>query len=69
MAAATAQTTFSEDQYGKKVDRCVTDTLVKAGNLCFLFNSIIQNIAMCYFNKIMAILCKSWHDMRWHQQI
>lgn len=22
---------FSEDQLGKKVDRCITDTLVKAG--------------------------------------
>lgn len=22
---------FSEDQYGKKIDRCITDTLVKAG--------------------------------------
>lgn len=34
--AATASVTggsgsFSEDQLGKKVDRCITDTLVKAG--------------------------------------
>lgn len=23
---------FSEDEFGKKVDRCLTDTLVKGGN-------------------------------------
>lgn len=35
MAAAASVTggsgTFSEDQFGKKFDRCITDTLVKAG--------------------------------------
>lgn len=27
----TKGSSFSEDQFGKKVDRCITDTLVKAG--------------------------------------
>lgn len=31
MASVTAGKSFSEDQFGKKVDRCITDTLVKAG--------------------------------------
>lgn len=34
--AATASVTggsgsYAEDQFGKKIDRCITDTLVKAG--------------------------------------
>lgn len=33
MASVTAGKSFSEDQFGKKVDRCITDTLVKAGTL------------------------------------
>lgn len=33
MASVTAGKSFSEDQFGKKVDRCITDTLVKAGML------------------------------------
>ena len=24
---------FSEDEFGKKIDRCLTDTLIKAGNI------------------------------------
>lgn len=30
-ASVTGGSSFSEDQFGKKVDRCITDTLVKAG--------------------------------------
>lgn len=33
MASVTAGKSFSEDQFGKKVDRCITDTLIKAGTL------------------------------------
>lgn len=31
MAEKTAVKTFGEDEYGKKLDRCLTDTLIKAG--------------------------------------
>lgn len=31
MASVTKGAAFSEDQFGRKVDRCITDTLVKAG--------------------------------------
>lgn len=31
MVAVANNNTFSEDQIGKKIDRCITDTLVKAG--------------------------------------
>lgn len=31
MVAVADKNTFSEDQFGKKIDRCITDTLVKAG--------------------------------------
>lgn len=31
MAAATTQSTYSEDKFGKTIDRCITDTLIKAG--------------------------------------
>ncbi|XP_055315046.1 MICOS complex subunit Mic10-like [Sitodiplosis mosellana] len=38
MASVTA---FSEDQFGKKLDRCITDTLVKAGG-GFLIGSVVS---------------------------
>lgn len=31
MAEKTAVKTFGEDEYGKKLDRCLKDTLIKAG--------------------------------------
>lgn len=31
--AVVKESSFAEDQFGKKVDRCITDTLVKAGKL------------------------------------
>lgn len=31
MAAEVQKKSFAEDQFGEKVDRCLTDTLVKAG--------------------------------------
>lgn len=31
MASKTNLTSISEDQFGQKVDRCITDTLIKAG--------------------------------------
>lgn len=31
MVTVVDKSTFSEDQFGKKIDRCITDTLVKAG--------------------------------------
>lgn len=34
-ASVTKGSSFSEDQFGKKVDRCLTDTLVKAGTYNF----------------------------------
>lgn len=36
MASVTKGSAFSEDQFGKKIDRCVTDTLVKTGMICSL---------------------------------
>lgn len=33
MVVVADKNTFSEDQFGKKIDRCITDTLVKAGML------------------------------------
>lgn len=31
MADKSAVKTFGEDEYGRKLDRCLTDTLIKAG--------------------------------------
>lgn len=31
MASAQTKTIFSEDEFGRKLDRCVTDTLIKGG--------------------------------------
>lgn len=35
MASVTGANAFSEDQFGKKIDRCITDTIVKAGTYTF----------------------------------
>lgn len=40
MAAVVEKNTFSEDQFGKKVDRCITDTLVKAGRFPNSHNNV-----------------------------
>lgn len=35
MAVEIPKKTFAEDQFGEKVDRCLTDTLVKAGMIFY----------------------------------
>lgn len=49
MVALAEKNSFAEDQFGKKVDRCITDTLVKAGKL---FINECENIS--------SRLCKTW---------
>lgn len=53
MASVTAGSSFSEDQFGKKVDRCITDTLVKAGT----FNNKIDN------SNFFHLLCKTSNEI------
>lgn len=50
--AATASVTagsgsYSEDQFGKKIDRCITDTLVKAGMYEKIRNEKFARILLC----------------------
>lgn len=33
---------FSEDEFGKKLDRCLTDTLIKGGKYSWLYNMNIS---------------------------
>lgn len=42
MASVTEGSAFSEDQFGKKVDRCITDTLVKAGMYITIYMQIYK---------------------------
>lgn len=37
-------TNFSEDVFGRKIDRCLTDTIVKGGELMVDFVPILHNL-------------------------
>lgn len=34
---------FSEDEFGKKLDRCLTDTLIKGGKYSWLYNMNVSS--------------------------
>lgn len=46
---------FSEDEFGKKLDRCLTDTLIKGGKYSWLYNMNVspkQVVCPSKFGKV-----------------
>lgn len=64
MSAKLTQPIHSEDQFGKKIDRCATDTIVKAGELIivnrFLLHNLCDGLKLFWFLicKIITVFIK-----------
>lgn len=74
MAEKTQSNTFGEDEYGRKLDRCFTDTMIKAGTYrglmlnseepreshCFIFASFHYVISHLESFRKALILVRGW---------